>query len=192
MFEVRAFDRNRPTTDDEQRDAARVARAWTTVADRSVLGRGRRLVNRLGDRRKDAFVERFVAVGTADDYPAPPDDLADENAFPFEPAASDNAAPARRAGTLGATLAAEIERAYALTDCAGPDAVVLAGSLLRSEHSVERLDLSETAPSSLSVPFVLAHLEALGYGLEPRLSASIARRATLVLLDHHTTTETAA
>lgn len=192
MFELRRFTESKPITEQDRAAAARVLRAWQTASDRTVLGRGRRLVNRLHDRRKDEYVARFQAAGELERYPCVDSDCRDENAFPCEPDAGADAPASRRRSNLCATLAAEIERAYRLTARSGPDAVVLAGSLLRSEHGTERLDVSETEPAALSVAFVLAHLEALGFGLAARLSGSIARRATIVLLDHARAGEPAA
>ncbi|MBW2672254.1 MAG: hypothetical protein JRD89_02410 [Deltaproteobacteria bacterium] len=191
MFEVRRFSECKPSTDADRAAAERVSRAWQSAADRSVIGRGRRIVNRLADRKKDRFIESFLREDDLSGYPANAEDCDDENAYPSEPS-DESGAPTRRADTLGASLAGEIARAYRLTAHDGPDPVVLAGSLLRSEHSVERLDLSETPPRRISVAFVLAHLEALGYDLPARVSATVARRATVVLLDRITHDKSAA
>jgi len=191
MFEVRRLSECKPSTDADRAAAERVARAWQSASDRSVIGRGRRIVNRLADRRKDRFIESFVREDDLSGYPVVAKDCDDENAYPSEP--DDPAgAPTRRAATVAATLAGEIQRAYRLTAHNGPDPVVLAGCLLRSEHSVERLDLSETPLHRLSVAFVLAHLEALGYDLPARVSATVARRATVVLLERITNDRSAA
>jgi len=186
MFQLCRSDQPRPFSEGQLKDNERHKRAWESSVHLKAISRGRRLVNRFYDPKKEHFVAQFLSEHRLGDYPCDEVDVTDENLFPEE--AADGSEPAvRMRDGLCLTLAAEIERAYRLSDFRGPAAVVLAGSLLRSEHGSELLELSCTDHSLLSVGFVLAHLEALGYDLIPRVAASIARRAMIVLL---TVTET--
>ena len=81
-------------------------------------------------------------------------------------------------------LLVEVRRAFEL--CDGPTSIdpgAIACELLRSEHGAELSTLRDLPLDQLSVALVLAHLEALAFGLSSRLSVSIARRCFILLLN---------
>jgi len=155
-------------------DADRYKAALATCNVREVMGKGGMLANRIGDERKQRFVEAFIEGDHLSMYPYEQDQV-DENEWPEG---------GRKKPTIQATLVAEIRRAY--QQCGytkGPDPVAVATDLLASEHGSDLREISTMATAEITPALLLAHLEALGFGLPPRVAASVARRATIILLN---------
>jgi hypothetical protein len=125
------------------------------------------------EHTRATFVSDFIRSNRAATYPVLPTDVLDEHRV----IERTNASPARK-------LAIEVERAASAhkreIDAAGVASCLLAASDLDSETSIGLM-----SPKWISVARLLAHLEALGLDLPRDLSASIARRATIMLLNHH-------
>jgi len=120
-----------------------------------------------------AFVAEFIKSGRASTYPVEPADVADEHRV-IE----------RSAASLHRKLTIEIGRAADIRKH-GMDASEIASRLLASPDVSARADVGLMAPKWISVARLLAHLESFGLDLPRDLSASIARRATIALLNHH-------
>lgn len=141
---------------------------------RQAMGSGQLLCNRIGDDKKQRFVEAFVSANAIDGYPAVAEDLIDENDWPGE-------GDIRAFPSLRDSLRAEVARAFARCDYHGYDPGAVATDLLCSEHGTDLREIQSFPLEELSAGLLLAHLEALGFGLPERVSASIARRALILL-----------
>ncbi len=157
----------------------------------------RRLV---GDE-KQQFIAMFVKEGRSVDYPVPPLELIDESialAAAWDRHEKTGAwkwhkgpAGPRPPTELDELLVWHVERAYRrLGDVRRlPVARAVALDLMCSVDAAHLCQLSALSLRALSVDLVLAHLESLGFGLSRELSASIARRATITLMDRATLRE---
>lgn len=136
--------------------------------------RAKRLSNRLMDMPKQKFVDQFVATGKIDAYPYYDEDVADENGF----------VPPEGLPTVRDVLVEQVRRAFEVTHLRkGPEPQQVAFDLLCSDCSGLLSDVEHASLNELSVPLLLAHVEALGFDLPERTAISVARRCMIVLLN---------
>ncbi len=112
-----------------------------------------------------------------------------------ERAAEEHVRSCWRAGTIVASdvrgrvalnfaLREAVTRAYVHCDwTGGPTPTAVATDLLASSSSNRLLRIGALPFELISVELVLAHLQTLGFNFPPRLAATIARRATILLLN---------
>lgn len=158
-----------PTEVENEQRASRVARA--RAAEEQRRDGLRRLAHGWASRAE--FIERFVRQERHRDYPVVPEDLVDEATTRVY-----------ERPTLDGVLAAEIERAIAknTTPFAMPGDVI-ALWLLTSDDEAHHVHVSTLPKEAISVGRLLGHVEALGVRFDPAVAISIARRATIVLLN---------
>jgi hypothetical protein len=132
----------------------------------------KRLMNRLKDKRKQRFIDAFLAGRCADHYPLDAADALEANVH--EPDYSSG---------LHSELMAQVARGYVRHGFRGPLPRMVATDLLASDAGDQLSTLSDIAPHHVSVELTLAHLEALGFELPSQVSVSVAHRATLLLLN---------
>lgn len=151
--------------DDIEREAA-ITRQLR--ADSEVVAEGKRLCNRDDRQDKENFVRTFLAERRVDRY-----DSQDE--FDLE-------VPATR--TVADALSELIVIVFRQLGAKPPaSARILATRLLFSDGNGRLNDLDDVPPQKVSIDLVLAHVEAMGYGLPQRISMGVAKVATLVLLN---------
>jgi hypothetical protein len=151
--------------DDIEREAA-ISRQLRT--DGAVVAEGRRLCNRDDRQDKENFVRTFLAERRVDAYYS-------QDEFNME-------LPATR--TAAEALSELIVIVFQQLGVKPPaSARVLATRLLFSDGNGRLNDLEDEPLQRLSVDLVLAHVEAMGYGLPQRISMGVAKVATLVLLN---------
>jgi hypothetical protein len=140
----------------------------------------------LGDR-KDQFIVAFVADGRAEGYPCPHADTVDENFWDHH--TDELSLGASHRGEPLEQLTIQIRRAFKVSaepsDRDLPIEHVLAQDLLDSRDHGLLCDVETTPFVRLNVARLIAHVESLSFSLSPRLTAAIARRAFLVLLNSH-------
>lgn len=164
-------------TAEQQQEVDDLDRTRASLDMHTMTGRGKRVVNRttIFEMRKHKFIEEFVASKRVDDYPCLDEDLADENRHLLAD---------YQGQTLRTLLVTEVRRCF--ERYAGPSGIDPAGvahELLRSEHGGELHVVRDLPIHVLEIDLLLAHVEALGFDLSPRLAVSIARRAFLLLLN---------
>lgn len=118
-------------------------------------------------------VEDFVASDRIASYPLDEGDLADEADVPT--------------GVVAPRLwlEAEIQRAYVRVGApnAEPEASTIAQWLLTSHDATFAVDVEHLPKHAATPARLLAHVESLGLGLSKRLAVTIARRASLLLMN---------
>lgn len=146
-------------------------------ADAKLIATGARLLNRPGDRKKDAAIEAFMKADEKFDEPLAEDLLAEADvrwSHEFD----------RTKQTLRSVVEHEIEHAF---QTAGLNVPVIANvhaqSLLRSEF--RESELGNIHISEVSPQLVLAHIRALGFPWPDRVSRSVSRRVAVVLMNRH-------
>jgi hypothetical protein len=176
---------------DEDIQAELEAKHIQDEADEATRSGRERLRHRPLGRRKEQFVVTFIESGRAASYPAPAEDLRDENFW--DRRAGKQIFTASHVGNVPEELAAQIARAYEVSaepsDVALPIAHVLAQDLLDSADHELVCKVSTMPFAQISVERLLAHVESLSLSLSARLKATIARRAFLVLLNNHSDME---
>lgn len=175
----------KPIGPDLQARLDRMARIRSEMMlDASMLAEGRRLVNRPGHADKQDFIDDFLKQDKIESYPHIESDIvSDQNSSwhcDLDPA---------RIGIESVT-ASELEASFALVGAEVPAiSHWMARTILRSDAGVERGTLAEVPLSELSVAMTLAHLESLGYQWPKRVTMSVARRVTMILLNRRRFTE---
>lgn len=140
------------------------------VKRHEMANRSRRPLSELAGQARQQWIDEFVASDRLADYPAPSTLAIDENFG------------ASYCGNHEIDLQREVERAYQLLPAEGlPHARWLAAELLMSLDQNLQAPLIRAPAHRLSVALILAHLEVLGHEFDQTLSASIARRAALIL-----------
>ena len=118
-----------------------------------------------------ATIEEFVRMGQIERYPLDEADLADEASVPSG------------VRTPRLWLESEIVRAYARVGAHATEPSTLAQWLLTSHDDTHKVDLEHLPKHAATPARVLAHLVSLGLDLIPRLAVTIARRASLLLMN---------
>ena len=136
-------------------------------------------------RKKELFITNFIAAGLAEDYPCPREDTVDENFWDHR--TGELSLASQHWGDRLEQLTIQIRRAYEVSaepsDGDLPIAHVLAQDLLDSRDDDLKCQVDTIPFSLLAVDRLIAHVESLHFELSPRLTAAIARRAFLVLLN---------
>lgn len=150
-----------------------------------ITGNQKSIVNRISSEEKQRHVEAFCDGARIAEYPKIDSDVAEENALRWliwnEKEEQDHIGMK----SIEDALAEEIERAHLMVDDQPPPASarLMSSNLLASDLAGKIGTLGDIQSRDVSLDLVLAHLEALGYELAPRLSISIARRALLLLIN---------
>ncbi len=141
---------------------------------------------RLLGRRKSQFIRNFLEAGLAEDCPCHHADTVDENFWDHE--TGKLSLGAKHWGNKLDVLTIQIQRAYEISaepiDSDLPIAHVLAQDLLDSRDDDLQCQVDSMPFRLLAVDRLIAHVESLRFELSPRLTAAIARRAFLVLLNN--------
>lgn len=149
--------------------------------------KGVEVSKRVQGRRKEKFITAFVAQGDAEKYPCSRDDVLDENMWDHMTGQPSWGASHR--GDPLEQLTIQIRRAYVVStepsDQELPIDHVLAQDLLDSRDMDLVCRVETMSFAGLAVDRLIAHVESLNFSLSPRLTAAIARRAFLVLLNSH-------
>jgi hypothetical protein len=156
-------------------------------AEQATRGGAAKMRNRMLGKRKEQFIVDFIEGRRAAEYPCPLADQVDENFWDRH--AEELSLGASHRGDVMEELTAQIARACKVSahagDLARPIPHVLAQDLLDSSDHELLCQVSAIPFASLTVERLLAHLESLCFKLSPRLTASIARRTFLVLINNH-------
>lgn len=148
------------------------------LEDAKLMSSGARIINRSGDRRKDAFIDRYLRQTTSELESEEPTDLVDE-AEAFWSQNFDSAST-----TVRAVVEREIERSFALAQETIPSICnVHAQTILLSDYQARQL---RDEPAAQVTPrLVDAHLRALGFAWSTRVRCSVARRVAIILMNAH-------
>jgi hypothetical protein len=173
--------------DDDDIKTEHEAKQVQNQADEATRSGTTEMRHRMLGRRKEQFIVKFIEQERGGGYPCPHEDEVDENFWDRQSGKLSLGASHR--GDVMEEMTAQIARACEVsahaTDMACPIPHVLAQDLLDSADHELLCQVSSLPFSSLSVDRLLAHLESLRFKLSPRLTASIARRAFLVLINNH-------
>lgn len=137
---------------------------------------GLRLMNRPRDNAKERFIESFIASKSIDRFPFIEADAVEDSKVLW---ADEEALPSMRD-----VLAKEIEASFVQAGAEAPaTSKVIATKILSSDTDANLGIVADLPQPDVSVDLVLAHVVALGYRWPPRIALSVARRATIVLLN---------
>jgi hypothetical protein len=133
------------------------------------------------ERGRQARIEQFVQDNEISAYPVDDADLKDENReFDMEEA------------SLFDCVRLQVERALERAETKPPVlAPTLASWLLKSIDVQSGALLANVPPERVTPARLLAHVATLGVWIEPKLAASIARRLSMVLMNHPDRTQKA-
>lgn len=167
-----------PPVFDYERDLRQIEQAREDKEMTEDYSSGQRITNRPDDPRKQAFIDRFLAEDRIDAYPFLEQDIRHENRCVLYKDESGGSLVFRE------VFEAEVQVAY--DHCGwdgGPNPSAVVTDLLASSSSNRLLRIGALPFELISVELVLAHLQTLGFNFPPRLAATIARRATILLLN---------
>lgn len=151
---------------------------YENMIDAKLLASGRRVINRPGDRKKDAFIEREIAKSCLDLACADPAVLTDESEVLW----SQDFDQAR--DSIRSVVEGEIERAFQIAGTEAPAICnVHAQTILLSDFQGRQL--RDEPIENVTPILVNAHLKALGFEWEDRVRCSVARRIAIVLMNRH-------
>lgn len=146
--------------------------------DADVVLSGMRLMNRPRDNAKERFINDFRKRRMIEKFPVVEDDLVQESYVGW----FDN--ESNWSASMKDVLAGEIERAFV---AAGSEplasSAIVATKILSSDTGCNVGILADVPLTSLEVDLVLAHIVSLGYRWPPRVAISVARRATIIILN---------